>query len=186
MSLAWKIGSGGTELPVTIGMQIDVWCLLGKMLKEKKKAPDKGCIQWHLICFPTLSFDEIIWPTNSFYKWGNRGPSWKMFCSRIQNKSSSGPSRSRPLILSAVVLPPLLGLAFSRLAAHGEAFPCFLICCSFTAPHQGMSAQGYSLLSMGKLSPCKTSISSKTRCSWAVTKATKCWRYRVLLGSQSH
>lgn len=40
--------------------------------------------------------------------------------------------------------------------------------------HQGMSAQSHSLLSMGKLSPYKPRIPSKTRCSSAVTQATKC------------
>lgn len=99
------------------------------------------------------------------------------------SKTFSQLIRSGPLMPSSVcgfstsIMSGSLGTGLSLLD-----FCFFLTCCPSIAPHQGRSAQSYSLPSTGKSSPCKPSTSSKTRCSSAATQATKCWRYRVLPG----
>lgn len=96
-----------------------------------KAASDKGCTQWHLISCPTLSRDEIIWPTTSFYRWGTRGPSWKVSCLSFQN-NSSGPRRCRPITPSSVGFP-CTTTCTPGASCLLQTFPCFLTHCPFIA-----------------------------------------------------
>lgn len=92
------------------------------------------------------------------------------------------PEKARPLALCSVGFLP--HQAFYSRSCFLVVKPCLvfsLAVFSFVA-HQETSAQNYSLPSRGKLSPCKPRISSKTKCSSAVTQATKCWRCRAQSG----
>lgn len=101
---------------------------------------------------------------------------WKLTCSWLQSMCLWGPRNlsSTQLCYFRLIRPCFLGAyTYCRL------FLVFSPAVYLFASHQATSAQGYGLLSTGKSNPCKPHTLSKTKCSSAVTQATKCLRWAV-------